>query len=350
MEDFKILLKNARLKRQLTQLELSEKTGMAVSVLSKFELGQRVPNKEQLQAIGKVLKSDFKQLKTQWLAEKIAKDLYGEPEALQALQIAENLFTYKKAPSNQLDKLLAEADALKLQLDKCRPIPKAQLKNLMEAFRISYTYDSNRIEGNTLTLQETALVVDKGLTIGGKSMRDHLEAMNHAEAFDFIMALAGNAAAVNEYNLLQIHSIVLKSIDKANAGKYRGVQVLISGSAHTPPSPYMVRPQMEDYFHYYTLMQGTLHPLLLAADMHEKLVTIHPFIDGNGRTSRLIMNLLIHRSGFPMVNISGATQSRIAYYKALDDVQTKGKSDAFRLFLVKEAIRSLKQWLEWVGK
>ncbi len=349
MKDFKILLKDARLKKNFTQQMLSEATGIAVSVLSKFELGQRVPNKLQLKSIEKALKIKGEHLRTHWLAEKIIKDIYGEPEAMQALQLAESMFTYGKAPDNPLDDLLKEVDTLKAQLDKLRPIPKAQLKNLMEAFRIEYTYDSNRIEGNTLTLQETALVVDKGLTIGGKSMSEHLEAMNHAEAFDFILSLAQTKTPVNEYNLLQIHSIVLKSIDKENAGKYRGVQVRISGSSHTPPAPFLVRPQMEDYFRYHEHMADNLHPVLMAADMHEKLVTIHPFIDGNGRTSRLIMNLLIYRSGYPMINISGDQKSRMAYYKALEDVQARGHSNAFRIFLAKEAIRSLKQWLSWVG-
>ena len=209
-----------------------------------------------------------------------------------------------------LEKFLQEIDVLKTEFDQYRNLDNAKIQ---EALAIEYTYESNRIEGNTLTLQETQLVIEKGLTISGKPLKEHLEAINHKEAIDFIVDLVQNKEPLNERNLLQIHSIILKSIDKENAGNYRKVPVLISGSTHTPPQPYLVQKLMEDYFLFYEENKNSLHPVVLSAEMHERLVTIHPFIDGNGRASRLVMNLILLQNGFPIANIKGDTESRMKY-------------------------------------
>ncbi len=349
MENLKDILRVTRLERKETLNTLSIKSGVAVAVLNKFENGIRVPNRMQLEAISKALKIKGNHLKTVWLAEKILYQIGEDEDGLGALKLAESFFNYKIKKNHTIAALLIEVDKLKKKLDKKRPLPKAQLKNLMGAFKIDYTYESNKIEGNTLTLQETAMVVDKGITIGGKSLNEHLEALNHSEAFDFILEIVKGKSEITEYNLLQIHAIILKSIDKENAGRYRGLNVRIGGSKHSPPEPYLIRPQMEDLFNYFDMMKNEIHPLLLAADMHYKLVTIHPFIDGNGRTSRLLMNLIAYQYGYPMINISGSQESRMGYYKALEITREPEQQEAFREFIVKEAIKSLKNWLKWVG-
>ncbi len=349
MEKLKDIIKLNRLEGKETLRTLSLKSGIAVAVLNKFENGIRVPNRLQLEAISKALKIKGKHLKTVWLAEKILYEIGEDEDGLSALKLAESFYNYKLKRNENIEGLLFEVDKLKKKLDKKRPLPKAQLKNLMGAFKIDYTYESNKIEGNTLTLQETAMVVDKGITIGGKSLNEHLEAINHSEAFDFILELVKGKAEISEYNLLQLHAIILKSIDKDNAGRYRNLNVRIGGSKHTPPEPYLIRPQMEDLFNYYERMKSELHPLLLAADMHYKLVTIHPFIDGNGRTSRLLMNLIAYQFGYPMINISGSYESRMGYYKALEINRESSHQEAFREFILKEAIKSLKDWIKWVG-
>lgn len=348
MEKLRDILKLNRLKRKETLSTLSIKSGIAVAVLNKIENGVRVPNRLQLEAISKALKIKGNHLKTVWLAEKILYEIGEDEDGLGALKLAESFYTYKVKKNDNIEVLLLELDKLKKKLDKKRPLPKAQLKNLMGAFKIDYTFESNKIEGNTLTLQETAMVVDKGITIGGKSLNEHLEAINHSEAFEFILELVKGKVEISEYNLLQLHAIILKSIDKDNAGRYRNLNVRIGGSKHTPPEPYLIRPQMEDLFNYYERMKSELHPLLLAADMHYKLVTIHPFIDGNGRTSRLLMNLIAYQFGYPMINISGSYESRMGYYKALEINREPSHQEAFREFILKEAIKSLKDWIKWV--
>lgn len=349
MEKLKDILRLTRLERKETLSTLSLKSGIALAVLNKFENGIRVPNRLQLEALSKALKIKGNHLKTVWLAEKILYEIGEDEEGLGALKLAESFIQYNSNQNTTIKDLLFEADKLKKKLDKKRPLPKAQLKNLMGAFKIDYTYESNKIEGNTLTLQETAMVVEKGITIGGKSLNEHLEAINHSEAFDFILELVQGKSEISEYNLMQIHAIILKSIDKENAGRYRHLNVRIGGSKHTPPEPYLIRPQMEDLFNYYERMKTEIHPLLLAADMHYRLVTIHPFIDGNGRTSRLLMNLIAYQFGFPMINISGSYESRMGYYKALEITREPNNHEAFREFIIRESIKSLKDWIKWLG-
>jgi Fic family protein len=198
-----------------------------------------------------------------------------------------------------------------------------------KAFDIEYTYESNKIEGNTLTLQETTLVIEKGLTIGGKSLNEHLEAINHQHAIEYIKELANDKQTISERDLLQIHQLILQSIDNQNAGKYRNVQVLISGAKHIPPQPFIVPKQMEDLFIWYNENKDQLHPIELSAEMHERLVTIHPFIDGNGRTSRLLMNLILLQNGFPIAILKGDTESRLRYYSALETSQTEDNKQPF---------------------
>ena len=139
--------------------------------------------------------------------------------------------------NDELSTLLQECDTLKARLSDMRPLPADALKKIEDALAIEYTYESNRIEGNTLTLQETELVVNEGVTISGKSMREHLEAINHAEAIDYIKDFAKSDIEVSERTIKEIHALVLHGINRENAGRYRTDPVLISGSRHTPPQP-----------------------------------------------------------------------------------------------------------------
>ena len=144
--------------------------------------------------------------------------------------------------------LLQKIDSLKVELNNFRPLSAAQLQKLEEALFVDYTYESNRIEGNTLTLQETALVIQKGITVSGKSLREHLEAINHYEAIGFIKSLAENKEPFNDRTLKDIHALVLRSIDVENAGTYRKVNVRIAGSRHVPTDALHVQEQMSNYF------------------------------------------------------------------------------------------------------
>ena len=204
-------------------------------------------------------------------------------------------------------------------LDKHRPFDVALVKNLEEWFRIELTYTSNAIEGNTLSRAETALIVEKGLTIGGKSITEHLEATNHAFALDFIKEqIKRKPADLREKDILKIHEIILDRIDKENAGIYRRVPVRISGSAVVMPNPRKVQTLMDEFFSWLE-NETKMHAVELAGEAHYRFVTIHPFIDGNGRTARLLMNMILMMKGYPPAIIR--KNDRLAYIKSLEKSQ-----------------------------
>ena len=219
-------------------------------------------------------------------------------------------------------------------LDKNRPFDKALIKNLEEWFRIELTYTSNAIEGNTLSRAETALVVEKGLTIGGKSITEHLEATNHALALDFIKEqIKRKPSDLKEKDILKIHEIIFDRIDRENAGFYRRVPVRISGSAVVLPNPKKVQTLMDDFFKWLK-NETKMHAVELASEAHYRFVTIHPFVDGNGRTARLLMNMILMMKGFPPAIIK--KNDRLAYIKSLEKPQLvngegDSKNDYFKL-------------------
>jgi len=217
-------------------------------------------------------------------------------------------------------------DQLKSLLDQHRPLPSSMVKNLQEELILRWTYNSNAIEGNTLTLQETKVALE-GITIGGKTMREHFEAINHKEAILYVESLVQEKQPLSEWEIKSIHSLVLKNIDDTNAGKYRTMNVLISGASHRPPDHLSVGDKMSAFMQWYTHESQTLHPIERAARIHVDFVGIHPFVDGNGRTSRLLMNLELMKSGFPPVVIK--VENRLEYYKALDEAHTSGNYEPF---------------------
>lgn len=251
----------------------------------------------------------------------------------------------------QLNKILSEIDSLKSELSEKRPLPKEALDKIQKALDIEYTYESNRIEGNTLTLQETALIVSEGVTIGEKPMREHLEAINHAEAISYIKDIAKNKIEIDERLIKDIHAIILYGIDRNNAGKYRDVSVMISGSTHMPPQPYLIKSQMETFIHTYNEMTDKKeHPVIVAAYLHDELVKIHPFIDGNGRTSRLLMNLYLLNKGYVIVNLKGDNQSKRKYYEALEKSHTQDNPIDFYTLVADNERESLSRYIQLVDK
>jgi len=248
--------------------------------------------------------------------------------------------------SNDLDEQLEQLDVLKESLRSFRPIDEDQVKSIRPALDIEYTYESNRIEGNTLTLQETALVVNEGITISGKSLREHLEVKNHSDSIDFIRKIAEDEISFSKDLIHKIHSIILSSIDSKNAGVFRQVQVMISGSRHNPPIPSLVEQKIDELLNYYHTNQSLIPDVLLAAEIHRKFVSVHPYIDGNGRTARLLMNLILVRSGFPIANIRGDSESRKHYYSALEVAHIDQNYEPFNFLVVNSVKESCIKWLK----
>jgi Fic family protein len=343
------LLKEARLKKGMLVRELAQSLGIDQALVSKFESGARKPTKEQLGILAKLLDLDEKQLRLAWLKEKILYELANEEMALEVLIAAEESIKDIRAQKKEtaypktLQQILKKIDALQGQLNALRQFDSYRIAQALE---LEYTFESNRIEGNTLTLKETDLVINEGLTISGKSMREHLEAINHKEAIAFMKQLAEQNKPITESDVLSLHQLVLRGIDSNHAGRYRGVQVMIKGSKHLPPAPYLVAKQMEDFFLWVQANKAKHHPVVLAAEIHERLVTIHPFIDGNGRTSRLLMNLILLQHGYVIANIKGDAKSRMSYYAALEQAQVAGNKDSFVMLVAKYELSALERYLE----
>lgn len=213
---------------------------------------------------------------------------------------------------------IVEIDRLNDRLAAMRPLTDGERERLRQAFLVDFTYSSNAIEGNTLTLSETALVLS-GMTVGEKPLKDHLEATGHRDAFCFLEEFVKSDAPVSEAFIRQLHSLVLadKPLDR---GVYRRIPVIITGAVHTPPQPYMVAPMMEAWVR--ELQTTCLHPLVAAAEFHVRFEAIHPFIDGNGRTGRLLANFILMRGGYLPISIK--YENRRAYYEAFTAYHAKG--------------------------
>lgn len=239
---------------------------------------------------------------------------------------------------------LKDLSKQKKELDRFRPFPKELVSNLDDWFRVELTYTSNAIEGNTLTRQETALVVEKGLTVGGKSLREHLEASNHAQALNWLkQRVSSGSKNILEQDILLIHETILKGIDEDNAGRYRKVPVRISGSNVILPN-YLKVPELVKNMLTWLKKQSNLHPVEIAAEAHYQLVSIHPFVDGNGRTARLLMNMILMLHGYPPAIISN--KDRLKYIKSLEKAQLGGTKDDYYQLIHKAVARSLEIYLK----
>lgn len=339
-------------------IDLARSLKLDPSLLSRAFSGQRKLQAVQIKKIAVLIDMPLEELQAYFLALEVQKILQPYPKLVnKVFTLTEERIAYLSGKKRnqkvqlppKLEALLVTLSELQRQWQAQKPLETSQLQKLQTYFNLAYTYESNRIEGNTLSLQETNLVVNEGITVGGKTLQEHLEAINHQEAIHFIEQLVVNFQTFNKSVLLQLHRLILMGIDTKNAGVYRTVEVRISGSKHLPPSPLLLNDLMEGYFEFYELNKRTMHPVLLAAEMHERLVTIHPFIDGNGRTARLVMNLVLLQNGYTLVNIKGNLKNRLKYYQALEQVQLNHEHTEFFKLILSSAEKSLLQHLELAG-
>ena len=238
--------------------------------------------------------------------------------------------------------MFEQIDRKKALLDSKSPLPKYTTKSLREKLILEWTYHSNAIEGNTLTINETKVVLE-GITVGGKTLREHLEVINHREAISYVEEIVHKEESLSEWQIKNLHRLVLKGIDDVYAGVYRDQQVFISGASHVPPTPYLIKEQMEQMMTWYQTEALSLHPVERGAMLHAIFVGIHPFIDGNGRTARLLLNLELMKEGFPPVIIKVA--NRIEYYDALDKAHTSKNYNDFTKLVATEVEDSLNIYL-----
>ncbi|MDG6217828.1 MAG: Fic family protein [Candidatus Thermoplasmatota archaeon] len=237
------------------------------------------------------------------------------------------------------DSFLDKIEKKKEKLDSLRPLPKDAVKRIIEDIRLRHTYHSDAIEGNTLTLQETKLVLEEGVTIGGKPLKDHIEARNDAEAFDLMIELVNSKKNISQEIIQQIHEFVMNGILK-NPGQYRTENVAIAGAKIRPPSYLKIVNLMDEYIQ--NIEKLKLKTIKKAAFIHHEFVRIHPFIDGNGRVARLLTNFYLMRNGYPPIVIQ--KEDRKKYYKTLNKADQGDLSD-FATFISRAVNESLQYYL-----
>jgi len=251
----------------------------------------------------------------------------------------------------KLKAILSSIDLLKSELDSLRPLSTDQVNNLKRLFDIDFTFNSTAIEGNTFSLQETRIVLLDGITIGGKSTREHLEIVNHKEAIDFIESIAHKK--LEDYrrsDILNIHYLVLKGIDSENAGKYRVSPVYVrlkDGRIHKFTDPLKLTDEMDSFFSWFFSPKAE-HPVIVAAEAHTRFVTIHPFVDGNGRTARLIMNLILFHYGFSPAVIKVSQRSQ--YLDSMEEWQQNKNKEFFQILLANSVLESMELYIETIKK
>lgn len=213
------------------------------------------------------------------------------------------------------NRLLEELDCYKSILDKHRPLNKSILQQIEQDLLVKYNQQSNAIEGNSLTIFETRVLLESGITANGKPFKDHLDILNHQEAIFYLIDLVKENKPLSESIIKDFHYLLLQKTEHSReAGKYRTIPVVIQGAEHLPPQPYLVSQKMEALIEWNNKQQ-ILHPIQRIAELHNRFVGIHPFIDGNGRTGRLIMNFELLKAGYQIAIIKA--EQRANYYQAL---------------------------------
>lgn len=228
----------------------------------------------------------------------------------------------------------------KRQLDKLRPIPAITLKSIKESLTLEWTYNSNSIEGNTLTLQETKMVIEEGITIKGKSLREHFEAVNHQDAIEFVESIVSPSYVLTDRDILNVHELVLQKIEKDFAGRYRTSGVRITGANFVPPNALKVHDFIAELIEW--VNASVLDTIIKATIFHHRFVWIHPFFDGNGRSVRLLFNLLLMKEGYPPAII--LKNDRKKYYDALNTANN-GNYGKLLLLILQALERSLDIYL-----
>lgn len=247
---------------------------------------------------------------------------------------------------SSLQPLLAAIDGDKAKLDTARPLPLHALESLRDALMLEWTYSSNAIAGNTLTLNETKVVLD-GIAVGGKLLREHFEVLNHRDAIHFVEERVGSNEALSESQIRHIHHCVLKGIDDTEAGQYRHTNVTIAGAGTAATDVAQLPAEMAELIAWHR-SATEMHPVVRAAQLHARFEKIHPFADGNGRTGRLLLNLELMKAGYPPAVIRH--EDRLAYCASLDEAGTDGHYDAITRLVAEAAQRTLKTYLKLLSE
>jgi len=334
----KMLLKNAREQKGLKTREVAQRLNIDQALISKFESGTRKPTKDQIYKLSQLLEIDFETLMIAWLKEKILYEIGDEEFALKALLLAEQEIQNNKkiissAVLSTIQVILDEIETLK---HKVQSFEHFDLRRISKILELEYIYESNSLNGNTLTFQETKSVINEGLTIDGKSMQEHLEAVNLQEAITYIKDLNQKKVPVSEKEFLILHDLISKGRKDENSGKYKDGTIITK--------------EMNLFFNWYETNKNNLHPILLASEAHLKIIAIRPFENGNLQISNLLMNWILLQNGYIFATIEGTEKSLNEYLFILEECQSKNDKSLFIEYIIQKEKQNLAHAIELIVK
>lgn len=319
----KSLLKNAREQKGLKTRELAQLAGIDQALISKFESGTRKPTKDQIIKLSHLLEIDYETLMVAWLKEKILYEIGDDEFALKALLLAEQEIQRNKKEidsfiisSNQI--ILDEIEILKNQLQSFNHF---ELRQISKTLELEFIFKSIHTNGNSLTLDETKSVINDGITISGKSMQEHLEAINFQEISAYIKDLSQKKTNLSEKEFFTIHNLIFKGIQSENAGKYKN-------------DPLIVR-EMNLLFNWYETHKNNLNPIILASEVYLKILDINPFEKGNLQIANIIMNYIFLQNNYVYALAQTGKNNNLEYFSVLDEYKTKNDKSVFINYILK---------------
>ncbi|WP_428229246.1 helix-turn-helix domain-containing protein [Flavobacterium sp.] len=334
----KILLKNAREQKGLKTREVAQILGIDQALISKFESGTRKPTRDQISKLSQLLEIDFETLMITWLKEKVLYEIGNEEFALKALLLAEqeiqnNTKTISSSVLSTIQVILDEIEILKKQIQSFEHFDLHRISKILE---LEFISESNRLNGNSLTFQETKSVINEGLTIPGKSMQEHLEAVNLQETIAYIKDINQKKVPLTEKDFLLIHNLILKRIQPENSGKYKNDPIIIR--------------EMNLFFNWFEANKNSLHPILLASEAHLKIITLSPFENGNVQIANVLMNWILLQNGYVFATIQANEESIHEYRFVLEQFQNTNDKSIFINYILRIEKENLMRAIELVSK
>ena len=325
----KSLLKNAREQKELKTREVAQLLGIDQALISKFESGTRKPTKEQISKLAALLEIDYETLMIAWLKEKILYEIGNEEFALKALLLAEHEIQNNNKKLNpetfpSIKSLLDEIETLK---NKILSFQHFDLHRISKILELEFISEINKMNGNSLTFQETKAVINEGLMIAGKNMQEHLEAVNLNDAIGYIKDINQKKLPISEKDLLAVHNLIFRGIKIENSGKYKEEPIIIK--------------EMNLFFNWYETNKNNMHPLLLATEAHLKIMSIGPFENGNIQIANLLMNWILLKSGFVFAVIKGNEEEINDYLSTLEFAQNKNDKSLFINYILQKEKENL---------
>jgi len=334
----KSLLKNAREQKGFKTREVAQILAIDQALISKFESGTRKPTREQISKLSQLLEIDYETLMVTWLKEKILYEIGNEEFALKALLLVEQEIQNNKKEINSviISSVQTVLDEIEILKNKIQSFNHFELRQISKTLELEFIFKSIHLNGNSLTLEETKSVINDGMSITGKSMQNHLEAINLQETVLYIKDLSQKKISLNEKDFLSIHNLIFKGIESENSGKYK--------------QDLLIKREMNLFFNWFESNKNNLHPIILACETHLKIVEISPFENGNLQMAGLMLNWILLENNYVYASIEGDQNSINEYLSILNETQTENDKSIFIRYMLTIEKENLKRAIQLIKK